>query len=76
MWSVLGRDWKTDAATVETCLVDRAFPGAIVCLHDGRELRPDPDISVTLEALRRAIPRWQERGVRFETVSQIICPTI
>ena len=76
MWSVLARDWKTDAATVESRLVERAFPGAILCLHDGRELRPDPDISVTLEALSRAIPRWLERGVRFETVSQILCPTI
>ncbi len=74
-WSVLALDWKWPAARVADRIVRRSWPGAIVCLHDGRELRPDPDISVTLEALRLAIPRWIDSGLRFETVSQLLCPT-
>jgi peptidoglycan/xylan/chitin deacetylase (PgdA/CDA1 family) len=74
-WTVIGLDWKWPAERVATRLLGNAGPGAIVCLHDGRELRPRPDISVTLEALRRALPRWVENGLQFETVSQLLCPT-
>jgi peptidoglycan/xylan/chitin deacetylase (PgdA/CDA1 family) len=74
-WSVLGLDWKQTPGQVARRLLKLSRPGAIVCLHDGRELRPNPDISVTLEALRLILPQWLERGVQFETVSQILCPT-
>lgn len=75
MWSVLGLDWKRTPQQIARRLLRLSRPGAIVCLHDGRELLPDPDISDTLEALRLVIPQWLERGVQFETVSQILCPT-
>ena len=74
-WSVLGLDWKQTPGQVAARLLKLSGPGSIVCLHDGRELRPNPDISVTLEALRLILPQWLERGVQFETVSQILCPT-
>jgi peptidoglycan-N-acetylglucosamine deacetylase len=74
-WSVLGLDWKQTPPQVARRLLELSRPGSIVCLHDGRELLPNPDISVTLEALRLVIPQWLERGVQFETVSQILCPT-
>ena len=74
-WSVLGFDWKWPPARVAQRLLKRSAPGAIICLHDGRELLPNPRISDTLETLRRVIPRWIDRGVQFETVSQILCPT-
>jgi hypothetical protein len=46
-----------------------------MCLHDGRELQRAPDIRATLEAVARIVPILKERGFRFETVSQILCPT-
>lgn len=76
MWSVLGLDWKLRAREVAARLERRAGPDAIICLHDGRETAAAPDISVTIEAVRRVIPRWVERGFQFETVSQILCPKI
>jgi peptidoglycan/xylan/chitin deacetylase (PgdA/CDA1 family) len=74
-WSAIATDWKRRPANVARRILEAASPGAILCLHDGRELRPDPDISVTLEALRLAIPCWIDRGLQFETVSQILCLT-
>jgi peptidoglycan/xylan/chitin deacetylase (PgdA/CDA1 family) len=75
MWTVLGRDWKWTGAQVAARLLTNASNGGILCLHDGRDIQPDPDIRATLEAVEQAIPRLQERGFHFETVSQILCPT-
>jgi peptidoglycan/xylan/chitin deacetylase (PgdA/CDA1 family) len=75
MWTVIGRDWRLDAAQVAERLLSLTGPGAIICLHDGRETSKDPDISVTLEALRRVLPVWTDQGFQFETVSQILCKT-
>jgi peptidoglycan/xylan/chitin deacetylase (PgdA/CDA1 family) len=55
-------------------IVSRTENGAIICLHDGRGVRADPDIGPTLEAVERIIPVLQSRGFIFETVSQILCP--
>lgn len=74
-WSVIGLDWKWPADRVADRLLARTRPGAIVCLHDGRKLSPNPDISVTLEALRRALPLWIDSGLQVRTVSQLLCPT-
>jgi peptidoglycan/xylan/chitin deacetylase (PgdA/CDA1 family) len=74
-WSLLALDWKRSPQTVATRVARASYPGAIICLHDGRELQPDPDISVTLEALRLVLPQLRDQGVAFETVSQILCPT-
>lgn len=74
-WSLLALDWKRGPEAVAARIASASSPGAIICLHDGRELQPDPDISVTLEALRLVLPQLLDRGVRFETVSQILCPT-
>jgi len=75
MWSVIGLDWKHSGAAVAERLLDRGENGAIVCLHDGRLTAATPDISATIEAVRRVVPRWIEQGFRFETVSEILCPT-
>lgn len=73
MWTVIARDWTLPAEAVAARLLSKTAPGAIVCLHDGRVTSRNPDISVTLEALGKALPMWRERGFQFETVSQIIC---
>jgi peptidoglycan/xylan/chitin deacetylase (PgdA/CDA1 family) len=75
MWSVIGYDWKRNSDAVFEHLAKRASNGAILCLHDGRELRARPDISVTVEAVRRLVPTLLERGYEFATVSRLICPT-
>jgi len=40
-----------------------------------RRVEANPDIGATLEAVGRLIPALQSRGFRFETVSQLLCPT-
>jgi peptidoglycan/xylan/chitin deacetylase (PgdA/CDA1 family) len=74
MWTTLGLDWKLPAARVAARLARGASNGAIFCLHDGRELRPDPDLSGTLGALRRVIPQLLGQGYRFEPVGRILRP--
>ena len=75
MWSVLGRDWKWPAPRIARLLVDRPVNGDIICLHDGRGIRQNPDIRPTLDALEFAIPEMKRRGFQFETVSELLCPT-
>jgi peptidoglycan/xylan/chitin deacetylase (PgdA/CDA1 family) len=74
MWTVIGRDWKL--APVQVCdrVLRAASSGAIICLHDGRGCTAKPDIQTTLEAVKRILPALLDRGFRFETVSQILCP--
>lgn len=75
MWSVIGLDWKRSASQVAQRILAGARPGAIICLHDGRGAQADPDITVTVAALKRALPQWIDEGFQFETVSQILCKT-
>lgn len=75
MWTVIGRDWKLGAEAIEKRLLGGTCGGAILCLHDGRGVMPDPDIAQTLQAVRRVIPALRDRGYQFETVTQILCPT-
>jgi peptidoglycan/xylan/chitin deacetylase (PgdA/CDA1 family) len=74
MWTALGRDWRLGGEAVAARVTAAARAGAIICLHDGRELMSDPDISNTVDAVRRAVPLLIDRGFRFETVSDILCP--
>jgi peptidoglycan-N-acetylglucosamine deacetylase len=74
MWTAIGLDWKLPAAGVAARLSAAATRGAIFCLHDGRDLKPNPDIRATLEAVARLIPELKDRGYHFETVSEILCP--
>jgi len=75
MWGTIGNDWKWPAPRITELLLRRARYGEIICLHDGRMIQPAPDIGAMLEAVDKAIPRLKERGLRFETASQILCPT-
>ena len=74
MWSTIGRDWRLNSAEVFRVLTKGASNGAILCLHDGRELQSRPDITVTVEAVRRLLTALLEQGYQFETVSQLLCP--
>lgn len=72
LWTVIGHDWEWDAERVATHVLRHASPGGIVCLHDGRDTRPNPDISATLAAVRLIVPELKRQGYRFETVSQLL----
>lgn len=70
-WTVLARDYTLGAAEVAAHVAPRVSSGAILCFHDGREMRHAPDISSTLGALERLLPRWLEEGYEFVTVSEM-----
>lgn len=74
MWTVIGRDWALPAEAIAERLLRGARNGAILCLHDGCEVRPRPDVRAMLEAIRRLVPELQARGFRLETVSELLCP--
>ncbi len=75
MWSEIGCDWTLPTAQVVRRLESAAQPGAIFCLHDGRELATKPDLATTIGAVRVIMPTLGKSGFCFPTVSQIICPT-
>jgi peptidoglycan/xylan/chitin deacetylase (PgdA/CDA1 family) len=72
MWTVLAQDWKLPAEQIVRRLERRAGNGAILCLHDGRELDPRPDIAPTIEAVRRLLPVLRERGYALVTLSDLL----
>jgi len=74
MWTAIGYDWKLKAEQVVSRMAARAANGAILCLHDGRELRVKPDVGATVEAVRRLVPMLLDQGYTFETVTRLICP--
>jgi peptidoglycan/xylan/chitin deacetylase (PgdA/CDA1 family) len=74
MWTTIGRDYRWAAGRVEHVVVRHASNGAIFCLHDGRLTSPQPDIRVTIEAVERAIPRIRDRGLSFQTLTQMLGP--
>ncbi len=76
MWTIIGYDWCSKAGEVVERVAQNVSNGAILCLHDGRELRVRPDAGETVEAVRRLVPVLLDRGYRFETVSRLLCPMI
>jgi peptidoglycan/xylan/chitin deacetylase (PgdA/CDA1 family) len=74
MWSAIGYDWKRRADEVVAHMAASASNGAILCLHDGRELREKPDVRTTVETVRRLVPILLDRGYKFETIGRLLCP--
>ncbi len=72
LWTVIGRDWELPADEIAGLLLKQTRPGGILCLHDGRDIRPHPDISEMLKALRIIVPRLRARGHNFKTVSELL----
>jgi peptidoglycan/xylan/chitin deacetylase (PgdA/CDA1 family) len=75
MWTAIGYDWKLKADEIIERMMRRVSGGAILCLHDGRELRVRPETRETALALEGIIPRLLDQGYTFETVSRLLCPT-
>jgi len=72
MWTAIGYDWKLKADTIVGRMLPRVSSGAILCLHDGREVQAHPDIRETVAAVGRLIPRLRDRGYKFDTVSRLL----
>ena len=75
MWTAIGYDWILPSARILNRLKPGVGNGAIICLHDARELRVRPDIHETIAVVRVLVPWLQEQGYRLVTVSQLLCPT-
>jgi peptidoglycan/xylan/chitin deacetylase (PgdA/CDA1 family) len=75
MWTVIGYDWKLEENAVAGRMSGRVSNGAILCLHDGRELRAKPDVASTVKAVGLLVPRLLDQGYKFETVSGLLCQT-
>ena len=76
MWSTIGYDWNRRASEVVARMAASTSNGAILCLHDGRELRAKPDVRATVETVRRLVPLLLDRGYKFETIGRLLCPKI
>jgi len=72
MWTVIGHDWEWPADRVARRVFRKAGPGGIVCLHDGRDIQPSPDVSEMLKAVRQIVPVLKSQGYEFETVSELL----
>ena len=71
LWSTIGYDWIWDADQISEHVLREATAGSIICLHDGRRLKPNPDIRSTLKALRQIIPELIQRGFELRALSDL-----
>ena len=74
LWTVIGHDWEWPAEQIAGHVLRYTRPGNIICLHDGRDIQPEVDLSEMLAALRLIIPALQKAGYRFKTVSELLSP--
>jgi peptidoglycan/xylan/chitin deacetylase (PgdA/CDA1 family) len=66
-------DWsETDGSAIAAHVLERARPGAIVCLHDGNLPPERPSRQPTVDALARIVPELTARGYRLVTVSELL----
>jgi peptidoglycan-N-acetylglucosamine deacetylase len=72
MWTVIGYDWKWPADRIAKHVLAHASPGGIICLHDGRAVEQNPDVSAMLTAVRQIVPALKDQGYRFEIVSDLL----
>lgn len=70
LWDVMAQDWRGDITAEEIAdrLRRRTWPGAVICLHDGRGAEGAP--GRTIQALKDQLPRWLEQGYQFRTIEQ------
>lgn len=71
-WTVIGHDWEWPAERIAAHVLAKTGPGAIVCLHDGRDVQQPCDISETIAAVRLIVPALRREGYSLETVSSLL----
>jgi peptidoglycan/xylan/chitin deacetylase (PgdA/CDA1 family) len=72
MWTVIGNDWRWPASRITKHVLAHTSPGGIICLHDGRAVQPNPDVTATLTAVRQLVPILKDGGYKFEIVSDLL----
>jgi peptidoglycan/xylan/chitin deacetylase (PgdA/CDA1 family)/GT2 family glycosyltransferase len=73
-WDNMTGDWNANksAEDIERTIVQRAKPGGVIVLHDGRDSRPSYDRSQMLQALPFVIGTLKKRGFDFVTIPELI----
>ena len=74
MWTCNGLDWRLSTERIVSRLCSNLYSGSIICLHDGRQTIPRPNVRPTIEAVREVVPAVIERGFEFATISELLCP--
>ena len=74
MWTCIGLDWRLGSTAIAARCIQSARSGAILCLHDGRELQVRPNVRPAIEAVKRIVPELLDKGFEFETVSSLLLP--
>ncbi len=72
MWTVIGYDWSWPARRVANHVTSHIEPGGIICLHDGRAVQKNPDVSETLRAVKQIVPALKDQGYSFEVISDLM----
>jgi peptidoglycan-N-acetylglucosamine deacetylase len=74
MWSATGYDWKYKADAIARATVAELKPGAVILLHDGREVRPasEVDRSSTVAALPAIIDQARAAGFTFVSLQDFL----
>lgn len=73
-WDDMTGDWKANKSGEEIgqTIVERAKPGSVIVLHDGRDNKPSYDRSQMLQALPFVIETLRERGFNFVTIPELL----
>ena len=73
-WDNMTSDWKANKSGEEIVqtIVQRAKPGSVIVLHDGRSTRPSYDRSQMLQALPQIIDSLKRRGFDFVTIPDFL----
>jgi peptidoglycan/xylan/chitin deacetylase (PgdA/CDA1 family) len=72
-WTVDPDDWQHISATsIEHRVLSKCSAGSIILMHDGIELKQDPQRQQTVAALPVIIAELKSRGYRFVTIPELI----
>jgi peptidoglycan/xylan/chitin deacetylase (PgdA/CDA1 family) len=73
-WDNMTSDWKAEKSGEEIvqAILQRAKPGGVIVLHDGRDTRPRYDRSHMLQALPFVIETLVEKDFDFVTIPELL----
>lgn len=73
-WDNMTSDWKAEKSGEEIirAILQRAKPGGVIVMHDGRDTKLSYDRSHMLQALPFVIETLKERGFDFVTIPELI----
>jgi len=72
LWTHGGNDWYDGPDRVVAACTASLRGGAILCLHDGRDLISAPEIENTVHAVERLVPGILEKGFSFLPMSNLV----